>query len=271
MSWAAAAVGAASAGLGGLLVPLLVRLIPEPDVVPEPTAPVPTSEGVDRVGSTDPAATTNPAETTGPTGTTEPVEAKVPYAEIAASRGLAAKASVVSAGAGAVLAGWLGWQWSLLFLLPLVPVLVALSVVDWRTRLLPTWLIARTYAVLVVLVLIAWAASGDTDDLVRAAWGWLVAGVLFFLLWFVNPRGLGYGDVRLSGIVGIALGYLGWGELLAGLYSAFLVGGVGGALLAALRLADRKGVPFGPFMVLGALVGVLLGPWTWSHLVGGGA
>src|SRR5690606_28602085 len=127
----------------------------------------------------------------------------------------------------------LGPDWALLFLLPLVPVLVALSVVDWRTRLLPTWLIARTYVGLVVLVLAATAASGFTSDgvadLVRAGWGWLIAGVLFFVLWFVHPRGLGYGDVRLSGVLGIALGHLGWGELLAGLYSAFLIGGIGGA------------------------------------------
>ena len=73
---------------------------------------------------------------------------------------------------------------------------------------------------------------------------------------------MGYGDVRLSGVLGIALGYLGWAELLTGVYAGFLIGGVGGLLLSALRIVDRKAYPFGPFMLVGALVGVLAGPYV---------
>ena len=72
------------------------------------------------------------------------------------------------------------------------------------------------------------------------------------MLWYIHPRGLGYGDVRLSGILGIALGWVGYGrELVVGIYAAFLLGGVGGALLSRLRIVDRKGFPFGPFMFVG--------------------
>ena len=63
---------------------------------------------------------------------------------------------------------------------------------------------------------------------------------------------MGFGDVRLSGVLGIALGQLGWGPLIVGVYSGFLLGGVIGGLLSALRLVDRKGYPFGPFMLVGA-------------------
>jgi leader peptidase (prepilin peptidase)/N-methyltransferase len=70
---------------------------------------------------------------------------------------------------------------------------------------------------------------------------------------------MGYGDVRLSGVLGIVLGYLGWGPLLVGVYAGFLLGGLGGTLLTVLRIVDRKAYPFGPFMLLGALVGVLWG------------
>ena len=59
------------------------------------------------------------------------------------------------------------------------------------------------------------------------------------MLWFVNPRGMGYGDVRLSGVLGLALGSLGWGELFVGLYSGFLIFALPGLLLALVRW-DRE-------------------------------
>ena len=163
---------------------------------------------------------------------------------------------------GGLIGRAVGWDWSLLFLLPLVPVSLALTVIDWRTKLLPTWLIARTYVGLIVLVLVASLATQDWDDLVRAGIGWVGAGLLFFVLWYIHPRGLGYGDVRLSGILGIALGWVGTAELVVGVYAAFLLGGVGGGLLSMLRIVHRKGFPFGPFMFVGALVGLLFGDWV---------
>ena len=113
---------------------------------------------------------------------------------------------------GGLIAGELGWAWPLVYLLPLVPVCVALAVVDWRTRLLPTKVIRPSYLLVVVGVLVCFAATRDTDDLVRAGWGLLVAFGLYWLLWRVYPRGMGFGDVRLSGVLGIALGQLGWGD-----------------------------------------------------------
>jgi len=127
---------------------------------------------------------------------------------------------------------------------------------------LVTKVIAPSYAVVAVLAaLSAWAES-DVQALVTAALGWLVAGGTFFLLWFIYPRGMGYGDVRLSGVLGIALGYLGWGEILVGVYAGFLVGAIGGLALSTLRIVDRKAYPFGPFMLVGAVIGVVLGPYV---------
>ena len=150
-----------------------------------------------------------------------------------------------------------------------MPVSVALAVVDWRTRLLPTRVIAPTYVALIVLVLVCWLITRDTDDLVRAGWGWLISGGLFLVLWLIYPRGMGYGDVRLSGVLGIALGYVGWGPLLLGVYGGFLLGGVGGGLLSVLKVVERKAFPFGPFMLVGALIGVVFGEALSSYLVPG--
>ena len=82
-------------------------------------------------------------------------------------------------------------------------------------------------------------------------------------------RRLRGGDVRLSGVLGLVLGYLGWGPLLVGVYAGFLLGGVGGGLLTLLRVVDRKAYPFGPFMLLGALVGVLWGSSIGELYIGG--
>lgn len=185
---------------------------------------------------------------------------KVTYRRLAAAKGLGPGLAV----GGAAVCGLLGWSLGWSPALPMwlyVGVLgVVLAYVDWRTRLLPTRLVAPSYGVVAGLAVLASVLAGDWASLLRAAAGWLIAGGLFFVLWFVYPKGMGYGDVRLSGVLGIALGWLGWAELAVGVYSAFVLGALGGGLLALLRVVDRKRYPFGPFMLLGALVGVLLGP-----------
>ena len=253
---AAGLVMATVGALLGWLVPALIARIPEPE--PE-VAPA------DEVGaSTGPASGGRGATGSGgPTGETPAADVEEPkelYSAIAALPGLGWKSALASAVVAGLVGAGLGWTWALLTWVYLAPVGVALALIDWRTRLLPTKVIAPSYGVVVVLTLVAAALSGDWDSALRALWGWLVAGGTFFVLWFVYPRGMGYGDVRLSGVLGIALGYLGWAELLTGVYAGFLLGGVGGLLLSALRVVDRKAYPFGPFMLVGAVVGVLLGP-----------
>jgi leader peptidase (prepilin peptidase) / N-methyltransferase len=190
---------------------------------------------------------------------------KLSYRRLAAAPGLAAGSAAAAALVCAALAWELRWSSALPMWLYLGAVGVVLGYVDWRTRLLPTRLIAPSYAVVTALALLASALSGDWYALVRAGLGWLIAGGLFFVLWFVYPKGMGYGDVRLSGVLGIALGWLGWSELLVGLYAGFLLGALLGGLLALLRVVDRRRYPFGPFMLVGAVVGVLAGPplGTW--------
>jgi leader peptidase (prepilin peptidase) / N-methyltransferase len=58
----------------------------------------------------------------------------------------------------------------------------------------------------------------------------------------------------------VSLGYLGWSELVTGVYGAFLIGGLGGAVLSLLRIVNRKRFPFGPFMLVAALLAVAFGP-----------
>lgn len=224
-----AVVSAAVVGAAGLGVPALIARIPEPE----------------------PAAETDPDR--------EPDPPKELYADIAATPGLAWKAAVASALAAGAIGLRLGWDMRLLVLLPLVPICVALSVIDWRTRLLPTRVVAPSYALVLVAVLVVYAVTRDGDDLVRAGFGWAVYGGFFFVMWFIYPPGLGYGDVRLAGVLGLALGNLGWGQLLLGIWAGTVLGGVLGLILTRLGVVDRRNNPFGPYMVAGALVGILLG------------
>src|SRR4051812_11034776 len=193
MDWAAhldtAAFGAVLGAALGLLVPRIIERVPEPEPEEAEASPVPAAE---------PQADGPEPRFEG--GRQEDEASKETYVAIADRPGLLWK-SVLAAGlAGAGIGLALGWDWALLVWLPLVPLGVALAVIDWRTRLLPTWLVSRTYVVVVLLALVATAVTRDWQDLVRAAIGWAAAGLLYFVLWFLHPRGLGYGDVRLSGI-----------------------------------------------------------------------
>lgn len=231
-----AAVAALLCGLGGLLVPLLIARVPEPE----------------------------------PAGDDE--EPKERYVDVAARPRLTAGSAVAAAVSGAVIGLSVGWEWSLLFLLPLVPVSVALAVIDWHTRLLPSRIVLPAHAATILLAGACWLAERDTDALVRAGIAMVAVRSLFWLLWLVRSSGMGFGDVRLSALLGFALGYLGWGEVVVGIYTGFLVFGVPGLVVAVVRRNRqllRTPFPFGPFMLVGALLGIALGPAVWSSLVSG--
>ncbi len=238
-----AAVTAGLCALG----PAVIRRLPEPvDGQPEPM------DGREPVDGQ-------------PVEPTRPMTTKLPYRDLARRPRLAPWLALAGAAVGALV----GWR------LGAVPVLgvwvyvgavaVVLGYLDARTRLLPTRIIAPSYVVVVALLGVAAALDGAPGPLLRAGLGWLVMGGFYFVLWLVYPAGMGYGDVRLAGLLGLALGYLGWAETLAGMYAGFLLGAIGGGVLAVAGLVDRKRYPFGPFMLVGALVGLLwgsaLGDW----------
>ncbi len=99
----------------------------------------------------------------------------------------------------------------------------------------------------------SWCARG---------WPWWRHGRCSGLLWFVRSAGLGFGDVRLAALLGLALGHLGWAEVVVGLYAALLVFGVPGLVLAVARRDRallRRPRAFGPALLVGALLGVVAG------------
>jgi leader peptidase (prepilin peptidase) / N-methyltransferase len=138
-------------------------------------------------------------------------------------------------------------------------VAVALFWVDVDVHRLPEGLTLPTVPALVVLLAVASATTGDWGSLLRAvvcgAAGWLVYAVLAFVV----PGGLGLGDATLGGLVAVPLGYLGWGVPILGFVLAYLLSGVVAVVgLALRRLTLRSHIAFGPFIVVGALAALLV-------------
>ena len=103
--------------------------------------------------------------------------------------------------------------------------------------------------------------EGAWDDLSRAGLGMVALYGLYFVLALVYPAGMGFGDVKLAGVLGLVPGLAGLGGGPdVGAFLGFLFGGVvGGALVLARRAGRRSMIPFGPFMLAGALVAILWG------------
>ena len=142
----------------------------------------------------------------------------------------------------------------------LAAIAVALALIDIDTKRLPNAIVLPSYAVAGTLLTVAAAASGEWDQLLRAGLGGAVMYAFYFVLAVAKPGAMGFGDVKLAGVLGLYLGWLGWSVLVVGLFLGFLFGGALGALLMVVGRASRKSkIPYGPFMLLGAFVAVLFG------------
>ncbi|HVV75534.1 MAG TPA: prepilin peptidase [Mycobacteriales bacterium] len=137
---------------------------------------------------------------------------------------------------------------------------VALAMIDLDVQRLPDALTLPSYPVGLILLGIAAAAEGAGWPYARALIGMAVLFGFYGAVWFVYPAGMGLGDVKLSGVLGLYLGWLSWGALVVGAFSAFLVGAVVSVAVVVARGGNRKTkVPFGPFMLLGVLIGMFAG------------
>lgn len=178
----------------------------------------------------------------------EPISARYPVVE------------AVTAALFAVMALHFGADPALPAFLYLVAVGVALAAIDLDTRRLPDALTLPSYAVGVVLLGVAALVNADAWAIIRALIGMAALYAFYFALAWISPRGMGFGDVKLAGVLGLFLGYLGWEVLIVGGFLGFLIGGVLGVALMLLGRAGRRStIPFGPSMIAGAWVAVLVG------------
>lgn len=176
---------------------------------------------------------------------------------------------LIELGTAALFAGVaarLGYNWALPAYLVLFAGLLALSCIDVEFLLLPKKIVYPMLLTVGVLLVVASAATGNWHALlvgVLCAVGWLI---VFFVLNAISPRLMGFGDVRLAPVLGLALGWLGVGYPLLGFFAANLIGAIVGiALIATKRITRRQPIPYGVFLALGTALAFFAGPELLSH------
>ena len=181
---------------------------------------------------------------------------------------ISARYPLVEAGTAALfalVAAVLGPTWALPAFLYLTAAGVALALIDVDVHRLPDAIVLPSYAVAAVLLTVGAVGDGEPGRLVGAAVGGAVLLGGFWAVWAYythvrRKKAMGFGDVKLAGLLGLHLGYLGWEEVAIGTFGAFLLGGLLAVGALALGRATRATqLPFGPALLLGALVAVLAG------------
>ncbi|WP_091037384.1 prepilin peptidase [Microbacterium oxydans] len=152
-----------------------------------------------------------------------------------------------------------------LALISLVHVMLAgiggwLIVIDARTHRLPNRIVLPTLAALIVLGALDVLVTGHSIAFLRALLGLVILGGFYAVLRGISRAGMGGGDVKLAAVIGFVLGWHGWQSLAIGAASAFVLGALYALVLILLRRADgATRIAFGPWMIAGALLGVVLG------------
>lgn len=167
-----------------------------------------------------------------------------------------APTAAVTAATWALLA-WLGPHdvVAALVLAPLALAGVVLAYVDVAQQQLPDLVVLSAYPVVGATLIVGGVVAVEPDRLLTAAAAGACSLALYGALCLATG-GLGFGDVKLSGLLGLALGWLGWQPAATAVALAFLVGAAHGIVVLASRRADTT-IPFGPSMLLGALGAVL--------------
>ena len=137
---------------------------------------------------------------------------------------------------------------------------ISLSMIDLDVGRLPNAIVYPSYLVLGSLLAIAALVQHDAAALLRAGVGAAVLFLAYFAVACLYPAGMGFGDVKLAGIVGGVLGFMSYPVLAVGAFAAFFIGSVVGVgKVVSLRGAASSSIAFGPFMITGALLSLFVG------------
>ena len=152
-------------------------------------------------------------------------------------------------------------HWSLLpAYLYLGAIGAALTLIDLDVHRLPDLIVLPSYPIVFVLLFVPTVVTGQWDALLRGVLAGLALFVGYLILALISPGGggLGLGDVKLAGVLGLLLGWLGWSPAIVSVLAAFIIGGFIALILLLLRRTSRSSsIAFGPSMILGAWVALM--------------
>ncbi|GAA3527239.1 hypothetical protein AFL01nite_03870 [Aeromicrobium flavum] len=208
-------VSALLAGLLAAVSPLLLSRLPEPTAEPEPDMPV-----------------------------------KIPYVELGAVPRLGLWLALPAAVLGAVAAATITEPRLLPVWIPIAAATPVLAWVDWKVHLLPYLIVAPLYVLSWLLIGVSALWMQDASVLLHALYGNLGVFGFYFVLGLLGP--MGYGDIRLSAVVGVGLGPLGFIATFYGLFFGLVIGAIAGLVLVRGRLGNQTPIAFGPYLLLGA-------------------
>lgn len=136
---------------------------------------------------------------------------------------------------------------------------VALALIDFDHKRLPNAIVLPSYPVLAALLVVASALTHDWWALARAGIGGAALYAAFYALMAAYPKGMGFGDVKLAGLLGGAMAWLSWATFGVGAFGGFVLGSlVGLGVMASGRGTRKTAIPFGPFMIAGALIAIFV-------------
>lgn len=138
--------------------------------------------------------------------------------------------------------------------------MVLLGITDIDTKLIPNRILGPATVVFAVPLVAGWALDAGSGSVLRAGLGALAYFAAMYALALVARGGLGFGDVKLAFLIGMATGFFGWGPVILAGVLGFVIGGLTSiVLLATRRLSRKDAIPFGPFMIVGGFIATLWG------------
>jgi len=153
-----------------------------------------------------------------------------------------------------------GWNWLLPAHLVFVAMTTVLIVTDLDEKLLPNRILYPGTSAVVVLL----AAGALVEGALTPFRNGLIAGAVYFgillVLGLINPKGMGFGDVKMAFVIGLVLGFWDWRVLAQALILTGLIGGIPALFLMAVKKVSKEyPIPYGPAMILGAWIALFLG------------
>jgi len=190
-----------------------------------------------------------------------PISVRYPFVELAGAVAFGLVAwrflpEVLAAGSGMAVAAEVLQLAAYLYF---AAISIALALIDLDTHRLPDVIVLPAYLVGLVLLGCSAALTGSWQPLLVGVVGALATGGLYLVLALVRPGGMGMGDVKLAGVIGLFTGWLGVPELVVATIAATVLGGVVGVGLLLAGRGRRAAIAFGPWLLAGAWIAILAG------------